>query len=124
MKINTENTAKIQAALDAINGRADTHTFTSGAVLRLARNLSAKLQAVLGKAGSRGATLHAVSSGPVPSSYNGKRICNSLVLEVCPSGVFLTQLYRLELWPNEGGTRRITLTDDQEKKVVRNFCHN
>jgi hypothetical protein len=122
MKINTSNTVKIQALLDSINGKADTHTFTSGEVRKIASEFVKKLSRSMSKKGMIGAKMQATSSEPVSRSYNHKRVGNSITLEVFATGVFMTRLYKTEMFTNQGGLRMIELSDDQKNDVVNEFC--
>lgn len=120
MRININNTAKIDAALEAVNGRATSHTVTSASdVRRIAASAESRL-APIAKARRRGASVAYRPSGP-GKAYARKGhhvITTRITLERGASGWFLTGCERCEMWSDSPELFAIRVTPDQRDEIV------
>ena len=115
IRITSENSALIEAALASVNGRATAHAFHSHAEVAYLSSM-AEHQAVslLGsKKATVGAQFFALSGAPVPRSYGHARAGNSVSLVRRSSGWFLFDVRPVTLFPSTGGMRQLFLNSAQ-----------
>ena len=119
MKINLNNKEKIEAALAAVNGKADSHTFTTARQLALVvEEAEAELRkSHLPVKSLPGAVVLATSGTPVANSYKRPRKATGVRLERTSTGWFLIGLGSREIYPNEGGNVDICITSDQMQEI-------
>lgn len=113
MKIKiTENTIDaIQAALDAVNGRAHAHTYTAADVLALAQSAEAKLKSLRIPSRLRsGSTVRATSGDKLAKAYKGRVIRTTVTLVRGSREWFLTDVHALEHWPDASRPRLLIVT--------------
>jgi len=120
MKINLSNTDRIEDALLKANGAAREYTFTTAEELRaLAAEAERKLGALLTRYDlHRGARYCATSGAPVAKSYRKDRIATRVTLERGTEDWFLVDVTRVQLYPDQGGGRLLTLTPEQDQNAV------
>ena len=115
-KINAD---KINAILDAANGKASDHTYRSF------YNFSVDAEAVIwkienilgGKKYCPGAKFSIESGGSVPSAYKYTRIGTRISFECRSSGWFITEISRADIW-SKGGESKIVLTPAHHDRAV------
>ena len=119
LKIDSTNSAAIDAALAAANGRASQHTAGVGDITSAATQAEAELTR-LGLPASRrtGAIVHYTSGGSVPSSYKYQRTVTRARLIRGSSHWFLTEVSTASVWPNHKSGNSLTLTADQDAHLV------
>jgi len=103
MKINVSNTAKIQTALDAFNGRATAHTADAAEVAAAAEKAEAALAGVKLR-NRRGAVVNALSGQRLSNAYarKGYRVIRTAyTLQRFASGWFLVDLMTVKCYPTE-----------------------
>lgn len=121
IKICEKNTAAIEAALAAVNGRATAHTFVQyREIERLAERAELETLRYLSKGEAPGATFTAVSGSETAKSYTYRRTATSVELlrragdwylaAVCDSTIFAA-----------GGFSKLVLTAAQDAQAIARF---
>ena len=123
IKINTQNTAALEAALENANGRSLAHTFKSASdIIECARQAEAKLQSLsLAKGCRSGAIATANSGGKVPNAYKYTRITSTATMVRGSSAWFLTSLSTSETYRRTAGGTYVSLTPAQDAEVTATF---
>lgn len=124
IKITVDNVAQIEAALQAVNGRAQAHCYTTFTEIE---SLAETAEDSLGDLGipkglRHGASWNETSGGRVSNSYdrNGhRRQATRVMIERRVSGWYLTTIAKAEISQQGGGAGRLTLTADQDAEAVR-----
>jgi hypothetical protein len=119
INISDKNTEKINAALLAVNGRANSHTITSARQIRgVAETANDCLRDLgLSKARMVGAKVAFTSGGDVPNAYKWKRKVTHVQLERRKSGWFINSIEVIEIWGNAPKTSYL-LTCEQDRIAV------
>ncbi|MEI6793897.1 MAG: hypothetical protein WCL05_01510 [Verrucomicrobiota bacterium] len=118
IKITIENKAAIEAALKAVNGRAESHAYTTwGELAGLATDAETRLAALLAKKDWQGARLTATSGDKVPSAYKYSRSATHVEIERGASAWFLTYVSAGRIYASGGGAH-LTLTAAQDAEAV------
>lgn len=123
IKIIADNYAAIEDALRAVNGKADTHTYTSAIsimeIVSTAENKLAKLG--IPKKERNGATYQSVSGSRLPSAY--KYAARATLVEVRRNtiGWVLSRVAESCLYPNTTPHEYMTLTAKQDEIAVANL---
>lgn len=101
IKLTIENQAKIQAALDAVNGRARSFAITSGyAVINLGQKAEQALERQgVAKSNRAGAVLYYLPAGPSASAYRYAAASTRLVLLRRTSGWYLVSATADTVYP-------------------------
>jgi len=116
IKICTKNSAAIEAALAAVNGRANAHAYTTyGEIEEIAERSEARVVEWVGaKKRTVGARVVSCSSTAVPASYSGfRRAATGVTLECRATGWFLTDIIRVDVTQAGGGADRLFLSRGQ-----------
>lgn len=123
IKITAANRNAIDAALRAVNGSADTHTFAEAwEIERLVNIANADLaRAHLPLSMHHGATFQAMSGEPVAKAYKRQRRATYVVLERRKTGWFLATIEPKDIWPAQGGTHRLVLKPWQLTMALQRF---
>ena len=122
IKITDRNCAKIQTALDAVNGRASDHTYRDYADLAaLVADAETRRENLrLSKHEARGMQVHCVSGNRVPRAYKWSRKATRVKLTYCATGWCLTDLGSTTIY-GEGGEIRTILTPALDRVVLAKF---
>ena len=121
IKICTENSSKIYAAIVAINGKPLAHTADYLDIEDLAMAIQNQLTDLsIAKKDQTGATASGMSGGNVPSAYKYSRIVNTYQIERGASDWFLTGVQRVEIWGN-ANKNRLSLTPAQRDIALAKF---
>lgn len=112
IKITDANLDAVQAALNAVNGRARAHTYTASNILALAQGAEAKLKSLRIPSRLRsGATVHATSGDKLAKAYKGKVIRTYATLVRGSRDWFITDAHALEQWPDASRPRLLIVTE-------------
>ena len=119
MKLNVNNTEKIEAALHAVNGMATAHTYnTQLDILDVCSVVGAKLEGwVGGRKNWRGARVVAISGERVARAYKYGRRATRVTLEFCTTGWLMTDAQAVNIYQH-GGSVEIHLTRAQDNLAV------
>jgi len=121
IKICTENSSKIYAAIVAFNGKPLAHTADYSDIDELAMAMQNQLNDLsIAKKDQIGATASGMSGGSVPSAYKYSRIVNSYQIERGASDWFLTGVKRVEIYGN-ASKNRLSLTPAQRDIALAKF---
>ena len=113
MKIKIE---KCAAALAAVNGQANEHTYTALDLNMVADRAEAQMDALgLTQAQRAGAVVHCVSGGSVSNAYKFSRWLTRATLTRTRSGWWLTDARRVSGW---AGFEALYLTESQDAAAV------
>ena len=124
IKITEANLEKIQAALDAVNGKATEHTYSRAeTVISIANRAEVVVLSMLAKKDAKGARFISNSGSTMPNSYRYSRKGTQLVMERTSKGWTLTEVAEITLW-KEGGKDYLRLTLAQDKLAVSRFRKN
>ena len=122
IKITDSNCAKIQTALDAVNGRAIAstyHRYTD--IARLVTEAETRRTDLrLNKREAKGMQVVCVSGDRVPSSYKWSRKATLVVLTYCATGWCLTDIGSTTIY-HDGGSIRTRLTPAVEAVALAQF---
>ena len=123
MRVNINADDKITAMLAAVNGKASSHTYTTGSELRaVARDAEEKLaQLNIPKAMRSGAVVVAESGERLPNKYKYQATTTLIYLERGLSGWFLVSAARSGFWPDREPYYCLRLTDAQDTAAVERF---
>jgi hypothetical protein len=112
--IKIEDTAAIEAALAAINGRAESFTITSAAqVAKIAEQAEQALANSLTKAARAGARVSYTPAGPSAKSYKRAAVSTTIGLERRAAGWVLIAIDRTEVFPRSPSRLHIALSPEQ-----------
>lgn len=115
MKINVSDSETLAAVFGKFVPGKFKYDYTD--VPRLAQIAEARIE-LLPKAHRAGAKCVVLSGGgKLPNSYRYKRTVTRMVLERGRDAWFVVELAETELWPNQAGGARITLTAAQLEKL-------
>jgi hypothetical protein len=122
IKVIERNSAKIQAALDAVNGRASEHTYrVYRDIAALVADAEARRRNLrLYKNEAKGMQLHCISGLRVPRAYKWSRNATRVELTYCATGWCITALDRTTI-SGEGGSLRILLTPALDRVAFTRF---
>ena len=119
IKITLANAAKINAALDAANGKATSHTIRAcSEVIAIADDAEARLS-VLPKSERKGATLVHIPAGPSAKSYKYAVKTTRLRMERRATGWFLISAERAEVYPRAKQCDSMTISPAQHDEISR-----
>lgn len=123
IKITVENSAAIEAALLAANGKAHNHCFTRfEEILGIAAVAEAALIKLVGSKGyAAGAIFTQTSGDQVSKAYEKKcreRIATRIRLQRRPAGWFLIEASKSSVY-REGGGSFMSLTPAQAERAVK-----
>jgi len=123
IKISTQNTAALEAALINGNGRATAHTFNFPSDLIYCALLAeAQLDKLALKKASRiGAIATANSGKSVANAYKYSRITSTATLVRGSSAWFLIDLLTSESFDRTAGAVYVSLTASQDAEVTATF---
>ena len=123
IKIDSKNTAALEAALAKTNGRSTAHTFTRASdIIECARVAEEKLQSLsLNKGRCSGAIASASSGGRVSNAYKYLRITSTVQMVRGSSAWFLTALSASETFRRTAGETYVSLTAAQDAEVTATF---
>jgi len=123
IKIDSKNTAALEAALAKSNGRSTAHTFCAASdLIDCARQAEAKLDHLALKKGSRfGAIAKANSGKSVANAYKYSRITSTATLVRGSSAWFLIDLLTSESFDRTAGAVYVSLTASQDAEVTATF---
>jgi len=121
IKICSDNSSKINAAIIAINGKPLAHTADYSEIDELAISMQNQLNDLLiAKKDQTGATASGMSGGNVPSAYKYSRIVNTFQIERGSSDWFLIDVKRVEIYGNASKSR-LSLTPAQRDIAIAKF---
>ena len=121
IKICSNNSAQIYAAIIAINGKPLAHTADYSEIDELAIAMQNQLNDLsIAKKNQIGATASGMSGGDVPSAYKYSRIVNIYEIERGSSDWFLIDVKRVEIYGNASKSR-LSLTPDQRDIAIAKF---
>lgn len=121
IKIVTENAAAIEAALAAVNGKSEKHTYTlANEIIYIAESAESNLMSLLArKSDLKGAVVTATSGGgSLPNSYKYSRQVTHVKIERRSTHWWLVAVESGDLSPNQQGGVHLTLTKEQEERAI------
>jgi|ETNvirome_6_1000_1030641.scaffolds.fasta_scaffold06417_5 hypothetical protein len=120
IKITPGNAQKINARLKRINGRADSHTYTTyGDIEDLVSEAeSQRCRLRLTKKQAVGMRVVCRSGETLPNAYKWSRAVTEVDLTHCATGWCLTNICSATAWGNAGG-RRVILTPEMDAIAVQ-----
>jgi len=119
IKITAANAAKINAALDAVNGKATSHTIRSWVLVDSIAEAAESRLAALPKAQRAGATLAHIPAGPSASADKYAAQTTRIVLERRATGWFLISAARAEVYPRAPQRDVMTISPAQRDEIAR-----
>ena len=113
VKIDSKNTDKIRAALDAVQGNANARILFAGFILDLAERGEDKLGDLnIPKKYREGASVTYYEGG-LPNAYKYKANTTLVRIERGKSAWYLVACNRVSVYPREKGRHDLTLTEKQ-----------
>lgn len=121
IKISLKNAAKINAALEAVNGRATSFAISSYvAVADYAADVEKRLAASqLPKAERPGAIAHITPAGPTAKAYKYAAKSTTIRLERGSQDWFLTDVTETSIYPRQSEFVSITISCAQRDTIAR-----
>ena len=119
IKITADNAAKINAALDAANGKATSHTIRSWVLVDSVADEAESRLSALPKADRKGATLTHTPAGPWASAYKYAAQTTRIVIERRATGWFLISADRAEVYPRAPQRDVMTISTYQRDEIAR-----
>ena len=121
IKIDSKNTDKIAAELDAVQGKANARILFAGAVSALANIAEEQLNRLdVAKKYRHGATVTYYEAG-LPSAYKYKAETTRLDIERGKSAWYLVDVSRITIYPRQKGVCRLQLTDQQLDLIMAEY---
>jgi hypothetical protein len=120
INVSTAPAPKLQAPLDAVNGRATSHTITRPEEVRsIAKEAETALDKLgLPQAHRRGARAEHVSGKGLPNAYRHTGIATRLLFERGSKAWFLVDVQRARAYPGDTGRgTRVSISADQERQA-------
>jgi len=124
---NPTDLAKIEEALQRVNGQATSHTYNSASdILAIAKEAEERLdQLGLPKKDRAGAVAKKASGGKMPKSYKFRRAATMVEMTRGSRDWYLTYVLRTKIFPdNRCGHLSMMLTQEQDKIAVESFREN
>ena len=121
LKITPEASPKIVAALAAVNGKADRHTYTTTHMIRAVADEAERRLTVLEipKAERTGAIYTAQSGEKLPSAYGKWAVIITVItLLRRTGGWYLTEIVAIDKFPTAAPVSKLTLTPAQDALAV------
>jgi len=122
MRIKVTETAKIQAALDDVNGRAIADTIHRAKTVVDMAAFAEKHLATIGvlKKNAASTVLSWCSGQAKSAAYKGKfYIVTRVTLERGKNGWYMTNCQRVELWRQSSGYARLSLPESEREALER-----
>lgn len=109
------------AALGAVNGRADSFTFSASDIITRALEAEVKMaESGIPKALRAGAILHATSAGPSKKAYKYEAAGTSVTLSRTSAGAWVvTRIERARLWPGQPERQRLHISAQAADAVFK-----
>ena len=118
MKIKTDNHVKINVALDHINGKPLTHTFSAHQMELRGRAIKSHLFKHFSQKGMKGIVGYTYSGAPVARAYKYTRVGNRAEFVINAKGeVFITAIEKTTLYDNDGGGTYFKYSEEQQKMI-------
>lgn len=119
IKITIANSAAIEAALHAVNGRATAHAYTAAnEVVNASERGEMELEKLgLPKASRSGAFVKSCSGSRVANAYRGIRLGTVLTLERRSSAWYLVGVSQVTL-KQEGGRDKLLVSQEQKDQLL------
>ena len=123
IKIDSKNTAALEAALKNTNGKATAHTFGYASdLIYSSLQAEAQLDKLALKKGSRSGAIATANSGKsVANAYKYSRITSTATLVRGSSAWFLIDLLTSESFDRTAGAVYVSLTASQDAEVTATF---
>jgi len=120
MRINLKDTDAVRAALAAVNGKAERHTYTLPSDIETVADDAERQLARLDvpKAARKGARYVSQSGHGLPKAYKYRATGTVVTLERGASAWFLVDVAACDIWPGHAPITRLTLTPDQDAAAV------
>lgn len=119
IKISRENRDAIEAALQAVNGRATSMTMRHfHHVADVAERAETMLE-TLPKAERKGAVVTYVPEGPRANRYKYSAISTRLMLQRKASAWYLTDASRVDIWPKQPDRMAVYISPEQGAEISR-----
>ena len=119
MKIKLTDDARVEAALDAVNGKATSFTIQYASVVRGIAEDAEKALALLPKAQRSGAVVTFTPSGPSAGAYKNSAISTIVTLQRGSSAWFLIGVGRTSVYPKQTERLSITITKGQADVIIK-----
>jgi hypothetical protein len=125
IKICEKNKEEIEKALETINKKKQSHTYTTyEEIAQIAERAEKDVFKLLGKKNiMNGAIVESTSGGAVPKCYKYSRDATCIEITRGTSAWFLTRINSVRIFQN-GGREEIRLTKAQALSGINDFCTN
>jgi hypothetical protein len=124
VKINVKDFAAVNVAIDAVAGKARQHVHTGPQVQRDAEALYTKLCRHLPKKLLVGTRFRLSSQPSLPKAYGNRVVIHTeVIVEVCPSGLFVVETKRCEAWASTKGGRTYALLPEAVKEHLKTVLY-
>ena len=121
MKININNTKKLNAELEKVQSRSQVRTLCASEVRREINGIEKRLHELkIAKKDWKGMKFAVSPYNQIfPNAYNGIPEGTSLIVEYCASGFFITRISRENC--NRGGKNRIIFNNESDYQKFYKF---
>lgn len=119
-KINTENTEKLQSALNSVQERCQERRMEADDVAAIIRRVESALSGILPKKGWRGIRIEAQNGfgSRIPGAYRGTPTSTQVWLERGPSGWFMISCGRTYSWTTGPLSWRFVSLQDKAGEIA------
>jgi len=120
IKVEYKNSAAIETALRAVNGKRDSHTFyLSHQIDRIAAEAEEKIAALsIAKKYRAGATYVAQSGEELPSAYKYAAATTTVTIARTSGGWYITDIKASTLYPRSKPVRSLHITQEQDAIAI------
>jgi hypothetical protein len=120
IKVEYKNSAAIETALRAVNGKRDSHTFyLSHQIDRIAAEAEEKIAALsIAKKHRAGATYVAQSGEELPSAYKYGAATTTVTIVRKSGGWYITDIKSSTLYPRSKPGRSLHITQEQDAIAI------
>ena len=121
IKIDSKNTDKITATLDAAQGKANARTLFAGSVSALADSAERRLDRLNIPKKYREGARAVFFEADLPSAYKYKAESTRIVIERGKAAWYLVDVSRIAIYPKQKGRNHLILTDQQLDVIMSSY---
>ena len=121
IKIDSKNTDKITAALDAAQGKANARILFAGAVSDLAERAERELERLNIPKKYREGARAVFFEADLPGAYKYKAETTRIMVERGKTAWYLVHVSRIDIYPREKGRNHLVLADQQLDIIMSSY---
>ena len=121
IKIDSKNTSKITAALDAVQGKANARTLFAGSVSDLSDRAERQLERLNIPKKYREGARAIYFAADLPGAYKYRAESTKIIVERGKASWYLVDVSRIAIYPKQKGVCQLQLTDQQLEVIMSSY---